>query len=99
MSLLKNHLAPILHNAIGQLIALLVVAAITSGALLALVRPLDVSAFSTIKIPLWLLVLVAVTAIILLIRARIRTRITIRSASYGAGFAQADVTDRVISYV
>jgi hypothetical protein len=98
---LKNHLALILHNAIGQLIAFVILAAITSGTLLTIIKLFRVSAFSivTIKVPLWSVVLIIVICILLFARNWIRKRIKIRSANYGYGSAQPDVTDRVRAHV
>src|SRR6266567_7318787 len=102
MSFIKDHLLPILHGTIAHFVGwLIITAAITSGALLALIKLARVSAFSMIAVkpPLWSIVFVIVVCILLLIRSRIRKRIKIRSANYGKDFAQTDVTNRVRAHV
>ena len=95
----KAHLAPVLHNAVGQLIALGVVALLTSGVLLSIIKSADVPASSTIALPLWLIVFLVVVCILFFVRSQVRKRIKIHSAQYGIGSAQIDVTERVCSRV
>jgi hypothetical protein len=96
VSFFKNHVAPILHHAAGGVIAAIVL----SGGLLAAIKPLRDFIFSEpiLRTLLWVLVVVVVILALLLFalaRQIRRPHIEIRSAHYGAGFAQVDVTDRV----
>ena len=102
MSFIKDHLVPILHGTIAHFIAWLVVTVvIASGAFLALTKVARVSAFSiiTVKVPLWSVVSIVALFIVLFIRSQIRKRVKIRSANYGFGAFQADVTARVQAHL
>jgi hypothetical protein len=99
VSFLKDHLAPTLHNAFGQIIAWGLAALLASGVLLAFVKPLR-----EFRIPLWPVICVTAVcvAVILFLLSRIKNLSThgrgdleIRSAHYGADYTQIDVTDRV----
>jgi hypothetical protein len=102
MSILKTakaHVAPVLHNAIGQLIAFSIVAVLTSGVLLTIIKGAKVPPSTTIAVPIWLIVFLVVVCALFLVRGRVRKRIKIHAAQYGVGTAQIDVTERVRAYV
>jgi hypothetical protein len=99
VNFIKNHLVPIAHSVLANLIWALILAVIISGAVLTIIKPLRNSAFSTVKVPAWLIVLIIIFCIFLLIRSWIRKRIKIRSANYGHGAFQPDVTNRVRAHI
>ena len=98
MNFLRNFLTQLLTNCISTLI----VAGILSGAILTLVsklKPLRDLAFSPVSVPLYsILLVIVVICIFLLLRSWVR-RLKIRSANYGYGAFQANVTNRVEAHV
>ena len=98
MNFLKNFLTDLL----SRILSILIATAILSGAILTFISRLKFShdiPFFSVSVPVYsILLVVIILCIFLLIRSRIR-RLQIRSANYGWGHAQPDVTDRVREHV